>query len=127
MNEQIDEYGFELVDVDLARLSREYVVRWKPLPVTDGPTLYLGGQYIWIAVSFAATNGLTRPTGHLDYALHRDHWQEQDPYKVTDADYDQLRELVRERLPGDLRAVDEGEQPEALRDDMNSDGLPLFL
>ena len=120
-----DEFGFELVEVPTDHLSRRYSLRWKALPVTDGPTDYKGGQYISIAVRFEATTGETRPEGYFDYGLHRERWAIQNPFTATEGDYDRLRELVLARLPDDLHEVDSGRAPESLRPGSNE--LPLFL
>lgn len=82
---------------------------------TDGPPGYPGEPYIPLAVSFAMRSGERRRQGHLDYALSRSFWAEQRPPMPTEEDGETLRRLVHERLPHDLRVIDAGGDPEALR------------
>jgi hypothetical protein len=107
--------GFEHLDLDVASLSHEFHLSWKLLPATDGPTGFPGEPYIPLAVSFAMRGLGRRQDGHLDYALSRSFWQEQQPPTATDEDGEILAQLVRERLPADLRELDAGRNPEALR------------
>ena len=60
-------------------------------------------------------SGERRRQGHLDYALSRSFWAEQRPPMPTEEDGDTLRRLVHERLPHDLRVIDAGGDPAALR------------
>jgi hypothetical protein len=119
----LDEYGFEKLDLVVDGLTHEFDVRWKLLPPTDGPPGYPGEPYIPLAVSFAMTSGGRRRQGHLDYALGRSFWEEQRPPVPTEADGETLCRLVLDRLPADLREIDAGADPEALR----TNRTPKFL
>jgi hypothetical protein len=119
----IDEYGFERVDLVIEGLTHEYEVRWKLLPPTDGPPGYPGEPYIPLAVSFAMTSGERRRQGHLDYALGRSYWAEQHPPVPTEEDGVTLLRFVSEQLPHDMRVIDAGGDPEALR----TNRTPKFL
>jgi hypothetical protein len=119
----IDEYGFEPLLVEIRGLTHEYEVRWKLLPATDGPPGYPGEPYIPLAVSFAMTSGERRRQGHLDYALSRSYWAEQRPPAPTEEDGQTLSRLVAEQLPRDLKVIDVGDDPEALR----TNRTPRFL
>jgi hypothetical protein len=119
----LDEYGFEKLHLVVDGLTHEFDVRWKLLPPTDGPPGYPGEPYIPLAVSFAMTSGERRRQGHLDYALGRSFWEEQRPPIPTEADGETLSRLVLDRLPADLREIDAGRDPEALR----SNRTPKFL
>jgi hypothetical protein len=119
----LDEYGFEKLDIVVDGLTHEFDVRWKLLPPTDGPPGYPGEPYIPLVVSFAMKSGVQRRQGHLDYALGRSFWEEQRPPMPTEADGDRLRRLVLDRLPADIREIDAGRDPEALR----TNRTPKFL
>jgi hypothetical protein len=119
----IDEYGFERLDLNVEGLRHEFDVRWKLLPATPGPPGYPAEPYIPLAVSFAMTSGDRRRQGHLEYALSRSYWAEQHPPTQTEEDGEILRQLVLEQLPADLREVDVGRDPEALR----TNRTPKFL
>lgn len=119
----VDEYRFEHIDVAVDGLTHEFDVRWKLLPPTDGPPGYPGEPYIQLAVSFAMTTGDRRRQGHLDYALPRSFWEEQHPPVPKEADGETLCRLVLDRLPADLREIDAGGDPEALR----TNRTPKFL
>lgn len=106
------------VGVDLV----EYV-RWKLLPPTDGPPGYPGEPYIPLTVSFAMTSGVRRRQGHLDNAIGRSFWEEQRPPVPTEADGEMLCRLVLDQLPADMREIDAGRDPEALR----TNRTPKFL
>ena len=107
--------GFEHLDLDVATLNHEFHLSWKLMPATDGPPGFPGEPYIPLAVSFGMRGLGRRQDGHLDYALSRSFWQEQQPPTATDEDGEILARLVRERLPADLRELDAGRNPEALR------------
>lgn len=119
----INEYGFEPFDVEIEGLTHGYEVRWKLLAATDGPTGYPGEPYIPLAVSFAMTSGERRRQGHLDYALSRSYWAEQRPPVPTEEDGRTLLRLVWEQLPHDLKVIDAGDDPKALR----TNRTPSFL
>jgi hypothetical protein len=68
-------------------------------------------------------SGEQRRQGHLDYALSRSFWAEQRLPTPTEVDGETLRRLVLKRLPHDLRVVDAGGDPEALR----TNRTPKFL
>jgi hypothetical protein len=68
-------------------------------------------------------SGERRRQGHLDYALSRSFWAEQHPPRPSEEDSETLRRLVLERLPHDLRVIDAGGNPEALR----TNRTPKFL
>jgi hypothetical protein len=118
-----DEYGFERLDLVVDGLTHEFVVRWKLLPATNGPSGFPGEPYVPLAVYFVMTSGERRRQGHLDYALSRTFWEEQHPPTPTEADGETLCRLVLDRLPGDLREIDAGGDPEALR----TNRTPKFL
>jgi hypothetical protein len=119
----LDEFGFEKLDLVVEGLTHAFDVRWKLLPASDGPPGYPGEPYIPLAVSFAMTSGERRRQGHLDYALARSFWNEQRPPVPTEADGEALCRLVLDRLPVDLREIDAGRDPEALR----TNRTPKFL
>jgi hypothetical protein len=106
---------FEHLELDLPDLRQSYDLGWLVLEATDGAPGRKGEPYIPLAVSFAMTSGELRREGHLDHALSRSFWEEQSPPTPTEADRESLRRLVLERLPEDLRAIDEGGDPEPLR------------
>jgi hypothetical protein len=119
----IDEYGFERLDLAVRGLTHEFDIRWKLLPATNGPPGYPGEPYIPLAVSFAMTSGERRRQGHLDYAFSRSSWEEHHPPTPTETDGDTLCRLAFDRLPDDLREIDAGGDPEALR----TNRTPKFL
>jgi hypothetical protein len=119
----IDEHGFERLDLAVRGLMHEFDIRWKLLPATNGPHGYPGEPYIPLAVSFAMTSGERRRQGHLDYALSRSVWEEQHPPTPTETDGATLCRLVLDRPPDDLREIDAGGDPEALR----TNRTPKFL
>jgi hypothetical protein len=119
----LDEYGFQKLDLVVDGLTHEFDVRWKLLPPTDGPPGHPGEPYIPLAVAFAMKSGVRRRQGHLDYALARSFWEEQRPPAPTEADGEMLCRLVLDRLPADMREIDAGRDPEALR----TNRTPKFL
>lgn len=70
--------------------------------------------------------GNVRREAYLDYALSRSFWAQQHPLEATEADERTLRQLLLEQLPDDLRDLDAGREPEALRRD-NSEIPRKFL
>ena len=107
--------GFEHLNLDVATLNHEFHLGWKLMPATDGPPGFPGEPYIPLSVSFAMRGLGRRQDGHLDYALSRSFWQEQHPPTATEEDGEILARLVMERLGADLRELDAGRNPEALR------------
>jgi hypothetical protein len=105
--------GFEHLDVEVEGLSHDFHLGWKLTAATDGPPGYPGEPYVPLAVSFTMTKDERRTHGHLDYALSRSSWQ--NPAAATEEDGEILVRLVLERLPADLRELDAGRDPEALR------------
>jgi hypothetical protein len=69
------------------------------------------------------TSGERRRQGHLDYALGRSYWAEQHPPVPTEEDGVTLLRFVSEQLPHDMRVIDAGGDPEALR----TNRTPKFL
>jgi hypothetical protein len=115
MREHTHADGFAHLDVEVEGLRNEFHLGWMLLPATDGPPGFPGEPFIPLAVSFTMKGGGGRRDGHLDYALSRSFWKEQHPPTATEEDGEILAHLVLERLPADLRELDAGQDPEALR------------
>lgn len=118
----IDEYGFQRMGAEVDGL-KQHDVRWKPLAPTDGPPGYPGEPYIPLVVSFAVKSGERRRQGHLDYALSRSFWAQQYPPTPTEEDHQTLWRLVLKECLHDLRLIEGGGQPVALRPNR----MPKFL
>jgi hypothetical protein len=102
------ENGFEHLDVSLFDLDREYDLGIKHEANTDGPLGYVAEPYLLLYISYAATTGLTRPSGTLHYALRRSLWE--DGLEAGPGDQRQLREQAVDRIAADLLAIDRGDE-----------------
>lgn len=125
MNEHQHAAGFDHLDLEVDDLQHEFHLAWKLLPQSDGPPGYTGDPYIPMAVAFTMTGQGTRRSGHLDYSLDRSFWGHQIPAPASEQDGERLRRLVLERLPLDLRLLDQGIDPAALRIQSESPGKSL--
>ena len=118
--------GFDHLDLDVPRLKSEYHLGWKVAPATDGPPGFDREPYIplWVSVEIRTGDSLRTVASRLrteplllGSAV---------PLEETAADGPTLQDLVVQRLPDDLRELDAGREPEALRRD-SSDIPRKFL
>jgi hypothetical protein len=111
---------FEHLDVALGGVKRNYDLGWKFDSNTNGPVSWKGDPFLQLFISFWMTEGETRRSGTLHYAMTRDRWH--DVKAPTKEDRDDLLGLAKARLAQDLAAIEAGADPAWVEE-----GKPLFL